>query len=73
VDHGFLRFFFFTSSDRKNSEVEEIALDQLWDNQGNGELQIPLLPKYIRMDRHVLSLDRELHRQRPNPYDLADV
>jgi hypothetical protein len=56
-----------------SSVLENISFDQLRDNRRDGELEIPLLPEYIRTDRHILPLDRELYRQWPNLHDLAYV
>ncbi len=59
------------SAQDENSVLENISADQLRDHRRDAELQIPLLSEDIRMDRHVLSLDCELDRQRANLHDLA--
>ena len=46
----------------RNLKIEQIASDQLRDNRSDAELMILLMPKDIRMDGHVLTLNTELHR-----------
>jgi len=41
---------------------EEISLNQIRNDGSNRELEIPFLAKDIGMNRHVLALDRKLHR-----------
>src|ERR1700730_5317678 len=66
-DQGVLRLFFFYLLRARNSEVEQIALDQTPGNRDNRQFEIPLLAEFVRMGGHVLSLGREPNRQRPNP------
>jgi len=50
-----------------------VALDEFGDDRGYRELEVPLLAKHIRMDWHVLTLDREFHRQRADFDHFADL
>ena len=52
---------------------KRLPFNQLRDDGRDCKLQVPLLPRHLWMDRHVLSLHQELHRERTDPDHFADI
>ena len=53
--------------------IREWKNTEFRDDRRYRKLQIPLLPEDIRVDRHVLTLNRKFHGQRTNLNYLADI
>src|SRR4029077_5193107 len=53
--------------------TQNVALDEFRDDWGYRELEVPLLSKNIRMNRHVLALYCQFHWQRADFDHFADL